>query len=103
MTDIGRMAHVVPARTQLPVSAYFDEALFAREQELIFKQSRSTSAHQKLVPEVGIGVPWSRKTEGVCWFATSKASISSQMSAATVGADAWRRNRQRGRQLPRTA
>lgn len=84
MTDIGRMAHVVPARTQLPVSAYFDEALFAREQELIFKQSSQYVGHQKLVPEVGIGVPWSRKTEGVCWFATSKASISSQMSAATV-------------------
>ena len=32
MTDIGRMAHVVPARTQLPVSAYFDEARFQREQ-----------------------------------------------------------------------
>ncbi|MCV6903518.1 MAG: Rieske 2Fe-2S domain-containing protein, partial [Achromobacter xylosoxidans] len=53
MTDIGRMAHVVPARTQLPVSAYFDEALFAREQELIFKQSSLYVGHQKLVPEVG--------------------------------------------------
>ena len=48
MTDIGRMAHVVPARTQLPVSAYFDEALFAREQELIFKQSSQYVGHQKL-------------------------------------------------------
>lgn len=53
MTDIGRMAHVVPARTQLPVSAYFDEALFAREQELIFKQSSLYVGHQKLVPEIG--------------------------------------------------
>ena len=53
MTDIGRMAHVVPARTQLPVSAYFDEALFAREQELIFKQSSQYVGHQKLVPDVG--------------------------------------------------
>ena len=55
MTDIGRMAHVVPARTQLPVSAYFDEALFAREQELIFKQSSLYVGHQKLVPEVVVG------------------------------------------------
>ena len=53
MTDIGRMAHVVPARTQLPVSAYFDEALFAREQELIFKQSSQYVGHQKVVPESG--------------------------------------------------
>ncbi len=53
MTDIGRMAHVVPARTQLPVSAYFDEARFAREQELIFKQSSLYVGHEKLVPEIG--------------------------------------------------
>ena len=53
MTDIGRMAHVVPARPQLPVSAYFDEALFEREQELIFKQSSLYVGNEKLVPEPG--------------------------------------------------
>ena len=53
MTDIGRMAHVAPARTQLAVSAYFDEAVFAREQELIFKQSSLYVGNQKLVPEPG--------------------------------------------------
>ena len=30
MTDIGRMAHIAPARTQLPVTSYFDEALLAQ-------------------------------------------------------------------------
>ena len=53
MTDIGRMAHLAPARTQLPVSAYFDEALFAREQESIFKQSSIYVGHQKSVPNLG--------------------------------------------------
>src|SRR3546814_4725022 len=53
MTDVGRMAHVVPARTQLSVNAYFDEARFRREQELIFKQSSLYVGHQKLVPEIG--------------------------------------------------
>ena len=53
MTDIGRMAHVVPARGTLAVDAYFDEALFAREQERIFKQSSLYAGHEKLVPEVG--------------------------------------------------
>ncbi|HEY0296302.1 MAG TPA: aromatic ring-hydroxylating dioxygenase subunit alpha [Bordetella sp.] len=53
MTDIGRMAHVVPARSPLAVSTYFDEALFAREQERIFKQSSLYIGHEKLVPEVG--------------------------------------------------
>ncbi|ARP86049.1 aromatic ring-hydroxylating oxygenase subunit alpha [Bordetella genomosp. 9] len=53
MTDIGRMAQFVPARTQLPVSAYFDEARFRREQERIFKQSALYVGHRKMVPEVG--------------------------------------------------
>ncbi|VFR39484.1 Phenylpropionate dioxygenase and related ring-hydroxylating dioxygenases, large terminal subunit [plant metagenome] len=53
MTDIGRMAHLAPARTQLPVTAYFDEARLAREQELIFKQSSQYVGHARNVPEVG--------------------------------------------------
>lgn len=53
MTDIGRMAHLAPARTQLPVSAYFDPARFAREQERIFKQSSLYVGNEKLVPESG--------------------------------------------------
>ncbi|GAB2888660.1 aromatic ring-hydroxylating dioxygenase subunit alpha [Paralcaligenes sp. KSB-10] len=53
MTDIGRVAHLAPARTQLSVSSYFDEAIFAREQELIFKNSALYVGHEKLVPEVG--------------------------------------------------
>ncbi|MFC4277853.1 aromatic ring-hydroxylating oxygenase subunit alpha [Achromobacter aloeverae] len=53
MTDVGRMAQFVPARTQLPVSAYFDEARFQREQEIIFKQSSLYVGNQKMVPEVG--------------------------------------------------
>lgn len=53
MTDIGRLAHVVPSRTQLPVSAYFDSVLFQREMDTIFKQSALYVGHEKLVPELG--------------------------------------------------
>ncbi|ARP82576.1 Rieske (2Fe-2S) protein [Bordetella genomosp. 8] len=53
MTDIGRMAQFVPARTQLPVSAYFDEARLQREKEIIFQQSALYVGHRKMVPEVG--------------------------------------------------
>ena len=53
MTDIGRMAHLAPARTQLGVSAYFDPALFAHEQASIFKQSSLYVGHQKSVPHPG--------------------------------------------------
>ena len=53
MTDIGRMAHIAPARTQLPVTSYFDEALLAREQSRIFRHSPIYVGHEKLVPEPG--------------------------------------------------
>jgi phenylpropionate dioxygenase-like ring-hydroxylating dioxygenase large terminal subunit len=53
MTDIGREAHVAPANTQLPVDSYFDDTIFAREQERIFKQSALYVGHEKLVPEPG--------------------------------------------------
>ncbi|MDX3894320.1 aromatic ring-hydroxylating dioxygenase subunit alpha [Pusillimonas sp.] len=53
MTDIGREAQFALAQTQLSVSSYFDEAIFAREQALIFKQSSLYAGHEKHVPESG--------------------------------------------------
>lgn len=53
MTDIGKEAHLAPAQSQLPVSSYFDDAVFAQEQALIFKHSARYIGHEKLVPEVG--------------------------------------------------
>ncbi|RYF51200.1 MAG: aromatic ring-hydroxylating dioxygenase subunit alpha [Comamonadaceae bacterium] len=53
MTDIGRLAHVVPARTQLHVNAYFDPVLFQQEMDIIFKQSALYVGHEKLVPNLG--------------------------------------------------
>ena len=53
MADIGREAQFALAQTQLPVNSYFDEAIFAREQELIFKQSSIYAGHEKHVPEPG--------------------------------------------------
>ena len=53
MTDIGRLEHVQQALSPLHVRAYFDEALFAREQEMIFKQSALYVGHEKGVPEPG--------------------------------------------------
>src|SRR5690606_22269610 len=53
MTDIGRQAHVAPAQTQLSVHSYFDEAIFAQEQALIFKHSALYVGNEKLVPEIG--------------------------------------------------
>jgi len=53
MTDIGREAHFALAHAQLSVDSYFDDAIFAREQSLIFKNSARYIGHEKLVPEVG--------------------------------------------------
>ena len=53
MTDIASLAHVQQALSPLHVRAYFDEELFAREQETIFKQSAIYVGHEKGVPEPG--------------------------------------------------
>lgn len=53
MNDIARTAHVTPAMTQLPVHAYFDGALFAREQELIFDRAARYVGHEQSVPDIG--------------------------------------------------
>ena len=53
MTDIGRMAHLAPARTQLAVDTYFDQARFKREQKSIFEQFSRYVGHQKSVPQPG--------------------------------------------------
>ena len=41
------------AASQLPVSSYFDEALFQRELELIFQRGPRYVGHQLCVPNVG--------------------------------------------------
>src|SRR5690554_5382233 len=53
MTDIGREAQFALAQTQLSVCSYFDETVFAQEQERIFKNSALYIGHEKLVPEPG--------------------------------------------------
>lgn len=53
MTDLGRHADIAPKQTQLDVSSYFDDAVFAREQARIFANSSLYIGHEKLVPESG--------------------------------------------------
>ncbi|MBN9425983.1 MAG: aromatic ring-hydroxylating dioxygenase subunit alpha [Burkholderiales bacterium] len=53
MSDLGRREFLAPSRTQLPVSAYFDEALFKREIDTLFKQGPGYVGHELMVPEVG--------------------------------------------------
>ncbi len=53
MPDLGRRECLAPARTQLPVSAYFDQALFEREIATLFRQGPGYIGHALMVPEVG--------------------------------------------------
>ena len=41
------------AHSQLPVTSYFDDALFQRELETIFQQGPRYVGHQLAVPNVG--------------------------------------------------
>ena len=50
--SIGLQA-LEPSRSQLPVSAYFDEELFRQERQLIFDATPRYVGHELAVPEVG--------------------------------------------------
>ena len=52
MSDLIPPARLSPAITQLPVSAYFDEALFEQEQKIIFDAGPGYLGHELMVPEL---------------------------------------------------
>lgn len=53
MSDIGQRAHLQPSAAQLPVSAYFDEALHQRELEILFRNGPGYIGHELIVPNTG--------------------------------------------------
>lgn len=55
MSDLSLTLSVLErsTKTQLPVTSYFDEGLFRREQELIFQHGPRYLGHSLAVPEVG--------------------------------------------------
>ncbi|MEI8304506.1 MAG: aromatic ring-hydroxylating dioxygenase subunit alpha [Burkholderiales bacterium] len=53
MSDLGRRAFLSPARTQLPVSAYFSQSLFDQEIARLFRQGPGYVGHRLMVPEQG--------------------------------------------------
>ncbi len=52
------------SRSQLSVTSYFDESLFAREQELIFESAPAYLGHSVAVPEVGDFLALAQEGEG---------------------------------------
>ena len=45
MSDLGRREVLARSRAQLPVSVYFDEALFQRELEVLFRNGPGYVGH----------------------------------------------------------
>ena len=73
MTDIASLAQQ-QALSPLHVRAYFDEELFAREQETIFSNPPSTSATRKACPSPATGAACHTRKAAACWCATLAAS-----------------------------
>jgi choline monooxygenase len=53
MSDLGLRAAWTPVKSQLPVSAYFDDALFQREVDWVLRNGPRYVGHELMVPERG--------------------------------------------------
>ncbi|TMS56856.1 aromatic ring-hydroxylating dioxygenase subunit alpha [Imbroritus primus] len=53
MSNLSTALKLVPSETQLPVTAYFDEALHQQELDLLFKPGPGYVGHALMVPESG--------------------------------------------------
>jgi len=53
MSDVARLRQVLPARSQLPVSWYFDAEHFTLEKRLLFDAGANYVGHSLMVPNVG--------------------------------------------------
>lgn len=53
MSDLGSRSRLARSRAQLPVSAYFDEAVFRQEMELLYARGPHYVGHELLVPNPG--------------------------------------------------
>ena len=53
MNDLVRRAHLLPTQLQLPVQAYFDEAVFQREKAMFERLTSRYVGHRQWVPEPG--------------------------------------------------
>ncbi|HVL36645.1 MAG TPA: aromatic ring-hydroxylating dioxygenase subunit alpha [Burkholderiales bacterium] len=53
MSDVARLAQVAPARCQLPVSWYFDPAIFELERQRLFQAAAGYVGHELMVPNPG--------------------------------------------------
>lgn len=53
MSNLSAALNLVPSTLQLPVTAYFDEALYQQELKYLFKPGPGYTGHQLMVPDIG--------------------------------------------------
>ena len=53
MSDLGNASRLARSDAQLPVSAYFDPALYEREKQRLFARAPRYVGHAAMVPEIG--------------------------------------------------
>ncbi len=64
MSDLGRREFLAPSSAQLPVSSYFDQAVYQRELQRLFKRGPKYLGHEVSVPETGDYHALSAEKEG---------------------------------------
>jgi choline monooxygenase len=64
MTNLATAAQLAPAKTQLPVNTYFDQAVYAQEMRRIFDVSPQYAGHALAVPKVGDYYALPQESEG---------------------------------------
>ena len=73
MSDLGHAGKLARSSAQLPVSAYFDEALHARERERLFRDAPHYVGHALMVPERGDFHTLSQERDGRMLVRTARA------------------------------
>ncbi|MFZ9763878.1 MAG: aromatic ring-hydroxylating dioxygenase subunit alpha, partial [Burkholderiaceae bacterium] len=53
MSDVGTFSRLAPSQAQLPVQAYFNDALLAQERTQCFQAGPGYVGHRLMVPEPG--------------------------------------------------
>src|SRR3979411_3198509 len=53
MSELASLRQVRPVRCQLPMSWYFDPAIFELEKKLLFNAGSNYVGHELMVPKVG--------------------------------------------------
>ena len=70
--------------TQLPVNSYFDEALYQREMDVLFKNGPRYVGHQLAVPNVGDYYTLPQESTPSCFLLTRRIELAELLTGSWV-------------------